>query len=758
MVKYCLALLGGGLAAQHSTTLPASDALIVALVASICAVAWRPLRLVAIASLGFVLFMLAATRVVDARLDERYAGDSMLAAVRVISHATVSGASASFLVESAGDARIPRRVRVRWFEPRILPLPGEVWELELRLARPRGHLNPGVFDYETWLFREKIHATGYVVPGRRNRLLWSGTASPLDRFRDRFAARARAAAETDAAAAVLIAIATGARYGLSREQWDDFAATGTSHLMAISGLHVGLAASFGFLVALAASGILRLPGNRIVAALGFAALAAAAYAMVSGLGVPARRAVVMLAAGAATVGLRRQPDAPAIVSLAAIIVFATDPIATLTPGFHLSFAAVVLLVWLARRREPATAVPRWLRWGRDLAVLQVFLLFGLAPLTAIVFQRFVPVATPVNLVAVPLFSVVTVPLTLAGLALGDLSETAALFCLRLAAHSLDGLAALVSRAAQLPYAHWTLAEVAGPAWLFVLLPLAWVVLPAGWPGRKVAVIGVVALVAWRPPSPPADCFDTWVLDAGQGLATVLETHDGVTVYDTGMAWRGGGSVAQQVVIPFLESRGIAKIERLVVSHGDLDHSGGIDDMRERFAIRHVIVGEYLPRLPGWRCDAGKAWWSGAVRFEVLHPPAADRPQGNDASCVLRVSAGPYALLLTGDIEAAAERSLVQHGAVLGADVVIVPHHGSRTSSSAPFVDSVQPAIAIVSAGYANRWGFPKPRVVERWQGSGAAVLSTADAGAVFFRLCATGGVVELRQEREQRRRFWHAGT
>ncbi len=758
MVKYCVALLGGGLAAQHTTTLLDSDALWAALVASVCAFAWRPLRLPGLAAFGFVMFMLAGARVVEGRVDETYVGDSMLAAVRIVSHAAVSGPSASFVVESAGDPRIPRRVRVRWFEPRVVPLRGEVWELELRLAGPRGNLNPGVFDYETWLFREKLHATGYVVPGKRNRLLWSGTATALDRFRDGFAARARAAAETDASAAVLVAIATGDRYLLTREQWDGFAASGTSHLMAISGLHIGLAASFGFVVAFAASGILHPAGNRVVGAMCFGVAAAAVYAWVSGLAVPAQRAVVMLIVGAAAVGMRRLPDSAAVVSVAAIVVFVADPIATLTPGFHLSFAAVVLLLWLARRKEPPRATRSLPRRVRQLATLQVFLLFGLVPLTAVIFRRFVPVATPVNLVAVPIFSVVTTPLTLSALAIGDAWESAASTCLWLAAYSIAGLAALIAWATTLPYAHLVLAEVAGTAWLLAMLPLAWVLLPVGWPGRYLAIVGVVALVAWRPSPPPADCFDSWVLDVGQGLAIAIETRQGLTIYDTGMAWPGGGSAAQQVIIPFLESRGVATIDRMIVSHADLDHRGGVDALRQRFAIRHVIVGERLAGVTGWQCAAGRAWWSGAVRFEILHPQAIDDAQGNDASCVLRVSAGPYALLLTGDVEAAAERALIQSRAPLGADVVIVPHHGSLTSSSAPFVDSVRPGVAIVSAAHANRWGFPKPGVVDRWRTAGADVINTADSGAVFFRICASRGVVDLRREREQRRRFWHAGA
>lgn len=699
--------------------------------------------------------MLAGDRIVGERLDALYAGDSMLVRVRIAEFPRIRDESVSLLVEPVDDHRVPPRVRISWFSPPIVPLLGEVWELELRLVRPRGSANPGVFDYETWLFRERVHATGYIVPSKRNRLLWSGTASSADNLRSRFIAIARAASESDQAAAVLAAIATGERHLVTRAQWDAFAATGTTHLMAISGLHIGLAALFAFSIAYALA--VPVPGNRLVVALVAGVVAAAVYAWISGSGVPARRAVLMLALTAATVARRRQVDIGVVVAVAALVVFVTDPIATLAPGFHLSFAAVILLLWLSRRRDVDCMGRSPIRGMRRLFVLQVFLLFGLLPLSALIFQRFSLVATPVNVVAVPVFSFVTAPLTLAGLALFELTEAGAMLFLEFAAHSVDGLEGLVQRAMHLPLAHFNLPRLTGGACLLLLVPLAWAVLPVGWPARRIAVLGVVAIVTWRPSPPPAECFDAWVLDVGQGLAVVVETHHDTMLYDTGMAWRSGESVAGQTIVPFLRSRGIRRIDRLVASHADLDHSGGVGEMLTAFDVGHLIVGEPLDGLAAWHCGAGQTWWSGAIRFEILHPSPADERNGNDASCVVRVSAGPHALLLTGDIEAAAERQLIQRRAMLGADVVVVPHHGSLTSSSVPFVASVHADVAVVSAAYGNRWGFPKDIVVERWQSQGAEVLNTADHGAVYVRACATGGVVEMRLEREERRRFWHAG-
>lgn len=757
MVKTCVLLLTGGLAAQHTTLPLRSDLCIGLLVASLC-VMFRPRsRAPALFVFAYALFTLAGLDVIEARLNPLYEGDSLLTQVRVADFPRATGDSVVLNVEPVADHRVPPRTRLSWFEAPVEPRMGDIWELELRLRRPRGNLNPGVFDFESWMFREKYHASGYVVSGKRNRLLAAGAVTRLERFRAEFVAMAKAAGASDSATAVLAAIGVGARHEISREQWDQFAASGTSHLMAISGLHVGLAALAAFLIAFCLLTPL-LPGNGYVVAIVAGAICALAYALVSGFGVPARRAIVMLLVAALTVGRRRQVDAVATVALAAGIVFLTDPIATLRPGFHLSFAAVVLLLWLAKRKDVLRFTWRILDAPRQLFIMQVFLLFGLFPLTALIFQRFVLAATPVNLVAVPVFSLVTVPLTLAAVLVGQVSEAIALFLLRIAAHSVDAIGWVIAHVVIQPFATVSLAEVRGAAWLCVFLPLAWVILPRGWPGRRIALLGVLAVVTWKPAVPPASCFDAWVLDVGQGLAVVVQTNSSVLMYDTGMAWRSGGSIADQVILPFLRSRRINHVDWLVASHSDLDHSGGVSTILDQVSVGELFVGESLALTDEQLCASGQGWMSDMVRFDVLHPGGLHTQEGNASSCVLRVSVGSHNLLLTGDIEVESERELIQTRAELGADIVVVPHHGSVTSSTVPFADSVRPEFAVVSAGFANRWGFPKDQVVERWEAIGAEVLNTASSGAVYFRTCARGGVSEKRSERERRRRFWHAET
>ena len=764
MIKACLLIIAGGYTAQLSRLPLGSDLCTLLLVASVLAIASRRTRYPACVCLGFALFMQAGQDIVDSRLKARFANDSMLTQVRIVDFPKVTGSAVVMLVEPLDDPRLPARSRVSWFEPVSEPAIGDIWQFELRLRRPRGFSNPGVFDGEAWLFRQKILATGYVVNGKRNIRLEKGSESAIDAFRRSFLARADRASNSPDVAAVLAAVGVGARHRIARTQWAKYAVTGTSHLMAISGLHIGLAASVAFLFARALLGVLRIPGNAHAVAIVIAVGVAIAYAAVSGMGVPARRAALMLVVAACTIVRRRQIDPFATIAVAALCIFIVDPVAAMTPGFNLSFSAVVVLLWLARIRTniavPGRYIGRVANAIRQLVTMQLYLLFGLLPLTVILFDRIAFLALPVNLVAVPLFSFITVPFTLTGLALGGIQEIVGHCALRIAAKSIEWLLALIEQAARLPFADTTVTTLQGLGLLVVFMPCLFIVLPRGWPGRRLSMLAVLALLLQSPKPPATGCVDAHTLDVGQGLAIVLQTNRSTVMFDTGASFRDGGAVAEHVVVPFLRSRGISHIDRLIVSHADIDHSGGVRTIHEHADIEMMLVGEPLREidLAASACAVGHRWEADDVSFRILHPDPGRPREGNDSSCVLLVEAGRHGLLLTGDIEAAVEREIIQMAELRAVDAVVVPHHGSLTSSSEPFVDVVSPQIAIVSAGYGNRWGFPKEQVRKRWQAVGAEVLSTATVGAVSLRLCENGGIQKLRMDRLERRRFWRAGV
>ena len=288
------------------------------------------------------------------------------------------------------------------------------------------------------------------------------------------------------------------------------------------------------------------------------------------------------------------------------------------------------------------------------------------------------------------------------------------------------------------------------------MPLAWLALPPGVPGRLVAWLGALGVVLWRPVSLPGSCVRLDMLDVGQGLAVVVQTRHHVLLYDSGPSYRGGGSAARSVVLPFLAHRGIDSLDRLVISHADNDHAGGLPFLLADVAVDRVLAGESLPQAPGAdACAAAAPWHWDGVRFDLLHPRAGDGLAGNDASCVLLVSAGGRRALLTGDIEADAEARLVRRRVLPRAEWLSMPHHGSRTSSTAAFVQAVQPRVAVVSSGYGNRWGMPMPDITARWRAAGASVINTAESGAVSQTLCSDSAFEPAVGHRDRYGRLWH---
>jgi len=759
MIRACLLLLAGVYALQLSSFALDSDLIAVSLLVSCAALFFRDWRGPIIFISGFVLFALAAIDVVDERLAPKYSGDSIVTQVRIVDFPKTSGSMISIVAEPLQDARVPHRVRVSWYEPDVLPRLGDIWQFELRLRRPRGNRNPGTFDYEAWLFRERVGATGYVVNSHRNHLLRSGELSATERLRQHFVDRVSTLIPETESAAVLAAITVGARQLITPEQWQRYARTGTSHLMAISGLHIGLAAGGGYFLASLLSGLLLRRGNHHEHATVAALVVAILYAVVSGLAVPAQRAVLMIALIAAAILKRRSPNPLLILATACVALVLANPLMTMAPGFKLSFAAVLVLIWVARRRQAGAgsrALLRPLIAARQLSVIQLLLLLGLLPLTALEFSRIAFVAPPVNLIAVPLFSFVTVPFSLAGLLLDGVFEPLGDSALRVAAASLQVIESLLAVAVELPGAYLVIPSLSGMAWLYLVVPLLWVVAPPGWPGRYVAWVAVAALVVYQPRGPAVGCAAIDVLDVGQGLSVVVRTRQHVLVFDTGPSFRGRGA-AQSVVLPYLASHGVRRVDKLVVSHADLDHAGGVAAIVGGTDVAELLVGESLRGFESVAasCRAGESWSYDGVEFRFVQPPATVARKGNDASCVLMIETGAYRVLLTGDIERPVEGEMVRSGAAAAVDAVVVPHHGSRTSSTLPFVRALSPAVAIVSAGFQNRWGFPKQDIVERWQAEGAAVYTTAASGAIGIRMCRGSGIERISRFRAEERRIWH---
>ena len=664
-------------------------------------------------------------------------------------------------VESAPNGeRLPKKILLSWYrspsfqEDQAALLerevhPGERWLLTVRLRRPHGNVNPHGFDYEAWLLERGIGATGYVrhkgvqkLIGTRNGILdWVERAR--EAVRDRFESQLGATP----AAGILIALAVGDQRAISSEEWRLFNRTGVTHLMSISGLHVtlvsGLAAwllAFGWRRVPQAA--LRLPARKGAA---LAAIAAAlGYTLLAGFAVPAQRTFYMVTVVAIALWSGRIASPARTLALALAVVVAADPWAPLSPGLWLSFGAVALIFYVSERSRDES---RPMQWGR----MQWAITIGLAPAALLLFGQ-VSVAGPLaNAVAIPVVSIVVTPLALAGAVLP------APAILDLAAWLVEWLLQFLEWCAALPGALWE--QHVPPLWSVVaaLAGVAWLLAPRGVPWRASGLALMAPAFALAPAAPAAGTAWITALDVGQGLAVTVRTASRTLLYDAGPAFGAGADSGGRIVVPALRAAGVARIDAVVLSHEDADHTGGALTVLETFEVDalHSSLPAAHPLhslAAARRCAAGQAWTWDGVRFEFLHPAAGHSYRRNDSSCVLRIEAAGGAVLLTGDIERAAEGVLTSTQLQkLKADVLLVPHHGSRTSSSAPFIAAVAPRWAVVTAGYRNRFGHPSAEVLERYRMAGVRVVRTDLDGATSIHL---EDGISILTERARRGRYW----
>jgi competence protein ComEC len=649
----------------------------------------------------------------------------------------------------------PALLRLSWYEGAPELRPGERWQLTVRLKRPRGMMNPGGFDYEQWLFQTGIRATGYVRASGDNRQLASSPAAmPVQQVRYRLQQQLEVALAGRAHGGIVQALAMGERGGISDEEWAVLLATGTNHLVAISGLHIGMVAGLIYFLLLRLWRLcprccLRLAAPRAAAVA--AILAAVVYAALAGFSVPTQRAMLMLALVMGALFWQRPAQPSRLLSLVLLLVLLHDPLVVLAPGFWLSFGAVALILYGMRGRiNPGGA---WWRWGR----VQWLVAVGLAPLLLLLFGQAALVAPLANLVAVPWIGLLVVPLTLLGSLLVGLWQAGGVALLQWA-EWLTGLLwpLLTFLGETLP----ALRLATAPWWatLLALCGVGWLLAPRGWPLRGAGLVPLLPLLLWQPPPLAVGEARFTLLDVGQGLAAVVQTRSRVVVFDTGARFPSGFNNGSAVVVPFLRHHGLKVVDTLIISHGDNDHIGGARALADALQVGRVLTS--VPEQVGWRdhelCQRGEQWqWDGVV-FEMLHPaPLMAQGRGNNDSCVLRVSAGGESLLLTGDIEQPAEHELLaRYGGKLQADILVAPHHGSKTSSSEPFIKTVAPHWVLFPIGYRNRYGFPHPRVSERYRRLGVRMLSSSESGAISVVLGR--GELSPGEYRKAARRYWHA--
>jgi competence protein ComEC len=696
-------------------------------------------RALGLALLGFAWACLSASAALEDRLAPQLDGQVVWLQGRVVGLPAQGSEGVRFQLQevSARRAQLPARLRLNWHGGPALQA-GETWRLAVKLKRPRGLVNPQGFDYEAWLLAQRIGAQGSVKHGMRLQAA-NGPLAWRDQLRQRLLAVDAFGRQGGLAALVL-----GDDSGVSSADWRVLQDTGTVHLMVISGQHVALLAGllYGLVAGLARLGWWPARWPWLPVACALAAIGALGYGVLAGFQVPVQRACLMVALVLLWRLRFRHLGVWLPILLALDLVLLAEPLASLQAGFWLSFGAVLVLLWVFAGRLGAW--PWWRTWGRA----QWTMTIGLLPLMLGLGLPLSLSAPLANLLAGPWVSVAVVPVALLGtltLPIPWLGEG----LLQLAGGSLEVLFRLLTLLAD-----WQPAWLAthAPAWTLLLgvAGAALLLAPAGVSGRALGLAMLMPMLFPPQAEVPMGQAEVWQLDIGQGLAVLVRTRHHALLYDAGPRSVDFDS-GERVVVPSLRGLGLRQLDLLLISHADNDHAGGALAVQRGLNVARVLSGEpnELPAsLAAQPCANGESWQWDGVQFRTWRWPQAG--EGNQASCVLWIEAQGERLLLTGDIDAAAEAAWLAANPTVQAEWLQAPHHGSRSSSSLRFLQALAPHSVLLSRGAHNSFGHPHPLVMARYQALGLRVYDSVEQGAVRVRLGARTPASGLREEH----RFW----
>lgn len=642
---------------------------------------------------------------------------------------------------------------------------GERWQLTARLKRPNGVQNPHGFDFESWAIAENVRAVGNIrskpQPQKLNDFVWSPKYI-VERTRDVIKQQIASVLNGKAYGSVIQALVMGDDSQISVQDWQLFLRTGITHLISISGLHITMLSGLAFSVV--GFAWRRLPKLATAvptrkAAILAGMVTALIYALIAGFSVPTQRTLYMLMVFGLALWSGRLIVISQVLALALLVVVILDPWAVTAAGFWLSFGAVAILSFaLGGRIGPV-------HWLAAAIKTQWAVTLGMLPLLLIMFHQASVISPIANAIAIPVISLLVTPLALLGSFLHlDIALYLSHELLALCVRFLRWLDALPVSVWQQPSpAIWTLI----PA----MLGVAWALMPKGMPLRWLGFAGIFPMLLLTPASPASGSMKVTVLDVGQGLSVVVQTRHHVLLYDAGAKFNAESDAGSRIVVPFLQGEGIKKLDGFIVSHNDNDHSGGMVSVAalmpvDWFASSLPDSQELMTDAERMRCYAGQAWrWDG-VDFEMLYPNWDDyedaRLSDNNRSCVLKITSAGGSILLTGDIERFVESSLVSDyadvmGNRLKSDILIAPHHGSKTSSSVEFLEAVHPAAGIFTAGYLNRFRHPRPEVLLRYARNGSLIFRSDYHGALTLDFSGkrSDKKIEISSWRQQHRRYWH---
>ena len=651
---------------------------------------------------------------------------------------------------------------------------GERWQLTVRLKQPHGSSNPHGYDFELWALENNVRAVGYVNnKGNNSRLsrLADGNAYRIESWREAIRDKISNTLGSAPYTGIITALTIGDQESISQAQWQLFRRTGVIHLMSISGLHITMQAGIAFTIVYwlwrrSYRLTLWLPARKAAAVA--AVLTAYAYTLLAGYGVPAQRTVYMVLAAATALWFNRNFSLSQILSIAVLCVLILDPWAVLSPGFCLSFGAVALILYTTSHRisqsqagqntqERANPPRQIILRLREYATVQWAMSIGLVPLLLAFFWQ-LPLISPLsNAIAIPMVSLLVVPLSLLGALLP--SEVP----LWLAHIALELTMLPLHYLNNLPHAVWI--QHAPAPWSIIagMLGVLWILTPRGFPVRYFGGLLLLPMFLNAPNPPSVGSLKMTIFDVGQGLSVAIQTRQHLLLYDTGPDFSGETDSGNRILVPALHAMGIISLDGLILSHDDIDHTGGTDSVLQEMPTAWLSSSQTLTTVKTYTgklryCRDGVSWnWDG-VSFEFLHPGKESFTTGgklhnNDLSCVLRIGTGNQHILLTGDIEKrAGQRLLKLHAEQLAATLLIAPHHGSSSSSEVDFIAAVLPDFVVFTSGYRNRFGHPREVIRQRYQDSGATLLRSDFDGAILADMNPQG--LTIARYRLTHQRYW----
>jgi len=759
MVLSVLSFLTGIIILQQLVVLPDSVWLLFSIILLPFCYIFPAFRLLFWSLAGFVLAWGQAWLLYQHNLPASMEGKNIKITGEILSVPEILPKRSKFLFKvhtaesEQGEWTRPGKISLSWYHSKQELKPGQVWQFTVRLKRPNGFMNPAGFDYEAWLFQQGINAVGYIRKASDNQLLT--TNWNFQRIRQHIRKKLTDSLWHAEHKGIMFALGLGMRDSIDQQQWDILQRTGTSHLIAISGLHIGLVAGFCFFIARFVW--LRIPRLALLypapklAAI-FAMTGAVFYAFLAGFAIPTQRALIMVSFVMLAILTDRTGKPARIMGLSLFFVLLLDTTSVLSPGFWLSFSAVaVLLFGMTGRLKSQRG---WRSWGKAQWIVTI----GLLPLTLYVFQKTSLISPVANMLAIPWVSFVIVPLLLLGTISLMLFEPLGDLLLSLCHSLLKPMHYMLSWLSDLPFSLWV--QHSPPLWVIICAALAATLLlsPAGLPVKRIGLVLILPVFLVIPTAVPDSGLRFTVLDVGQGLASVIETRNHVIVFDSGPRFSDRFDTGDSVVIPYLRQQGVSKVDLLVISHGDNDHSGGAFSLNGQIDVMRIVSGEpeKLFPLEAGQCKQGMEWeWDG-VKFSFLHPVEDKRFKKNDRSCVLKVISANGSILLTGDIHKKSERHLVKTApSEIQADILVAPHHGSKTSSHTDFIDKVKPGYVIFPVGYRNRFKHPRPEVVKRYDLLGAEIYDSSSHGAIQFLLDGKSGISRPLTYRQANSHHWH---